>query len=156
MENENPEVQTQTQEFDPLPQSLIQKIGKTKIIIGIISMLLLFLILGLIIFAQKSKPKTFTITQTLSGSTVHVKTNDIININSKTFPDLQITTDIQNPNIVGSNNSSFKNGNYTGSFKATRPGETDIDVIGKPPCKPNTICTPLAVDIYKIHIVVDK
>lgn len=63
MENESPEVQVQTDQFNPFPpqQNLIQKIGKTKIIIGTIIILILLVIpVSFIVSGSKKTSETLT------------------------------------------------------------------------------------------------
>lgn len=82
MENENPEVQTQIDQFNspPPPQNIIQKIGKTKIIIGLI-ILLIILVMPASFFMLSSKKTSENISPTSVPKNIYgtpIPTNPIV------------------------------------------------------------------------------
>lgn len=82
MENENPEVQVQPEEFNlsPPPQGLIQKIGKTKIIVGAV-ILFIVLLIPLSFFAISSKNSLKTVSPTPMPKNIYgtpIPTNPIV------------------------------------------------------------------------------
>lgn len=82
MENENPEVQVQTDQLNSFPprQNLIQKIGKTKIIIGAVALFIILLI-PLSFFAVNSQKTAKTIFPTPIPKNIYgtpIPTNPIV------------------------------------------------------------------------------
>lgn len=82
MENENPEVQVQTDQFNSSPpsQNIIQKIGKTKIIIGVIIVLIILVIPASFLMAG-SKKTSKTVSPTPMPKNIYgtpIPTNPII------------------------------------------------------------------------------
>jgi hypothetical protein len=140
------------------PKIPFYKNRKTVIIISI-TVLILILVVGVIIaFATKHTPQTITLTESQANSTIHIKPNDTVIINTKEPEDMNIGTGVSNPDVLRLNGKSYGpgTGTYDGKFTALKPGETDIVVTAAPTCKKGDFCTPMQELIYKAHIIVDK
>lgn len=131
---------------------------KILIIIGIIVLVIVLIVSVVAVFALKPKPKTITLTQRQANSTIHIKPNDTVIINTQEPDGMNIGTGISNPEVLRMNGKSYGpgTGSYDGKFTAIKPGEADIVVTAAPECKKGEFCTPMQILVYKAHIIVDK
>lgn len=140
----------------------VQKIpfykNKKIIIIGIIVLVVILIVSVVALSALKPKPKTITLGDKESGSTIHIKSNDTVIVKSEEPNGMNVGTGISNPDVLKLNGKKFGpgTGEYNGKFSAISPGETDVIVTAAPICKPGFMCSPLQVLVYKVHIIVDK
>ena len=149
-------VQQQQVQVQPARQTFYKNKKIIIIVIGII-LLIIAIFAGVLIFAQKPKPKTYTLTQQNLGGVIHIKKGDEVVISRKTVGGLQLKTQLSNPSTISKAAETYsKDGSFIGKFVGNSSGSTNLLITGSLNCSKGYTCFPFQLVIYKTTIVVDK